>query len=57
MSEIINSHIANKFPIVTCAYNITQFTVFGQTNEFHQPGSGNENNTGQQIVTDIMLVR
>jgi hypothetical protein len=43
MSEIINSHVTNKCPIVTYVYKPTQFTVFGQTYEFHQYGSGNEN--------------
>jgi hypothetical protein len=43
MSENIISHVTNKCPIVTYAYKPTQFTVFGQTYEFHQYGFGNEN--------------
>ena len=43
MSEIINSHVANKCLIGTYVSNPTQFIVFGRTYEFHQYGSGNEN--------------
>jgi hypothetical protein len=43
MSEIINSHVANKCRIDTYVPNRTQFIVFGRTYEFHQYGSGNDN--------------
>jgi len=35
MPKIINSRITNKCPIVTYTSKPTQFTVSGQTYEFH----------------------